>query len=116
MKTFLAIYTGTPGSMATWDALPDQERKERQAAGVAAWYAWVDKNKETIVDVGSPLGKTKSASPSGVSDIKNNMTAYTVVRAESHEAAARIFENHPHFTIFPGAAIEVMECLPIPSP
>jgi len=42
------------------------------------------------------------------------MTAYTVVRAESHEAAARMFENHPHFTIFPGESIEVMECTPIP--
>jgi hypothetical protein len=26
----------------------------------------------------------------------------------------KLFENHPHFTIFPGEAIEVMECLPIP--
>ena len=25
-----------------------------------------------------------------------------VVRAKSHEAAARLFEMHPHFTIFPG--------------
>jgi hypothetical protein len=36
------------------------------------------------------------------------------VRADSHEAAARIFEGHPHFMIFPGDGIEVMECLPIP--
>jgi hypothetical protein len=42
------------------------------------------------------------------------MAAYTVVEAESHEAAARMFENHPHFTIFPGVAVEVMECLPMP--
>jgi hypothetical protein len=25
-----------------------------------------------------------------------------------------MFEGHPHFTIFPGESIEVMECLPIP--
>jgi hypothetical protein len=49
-----------------------------------------------------------------VSDIKNNLAAYVVVQAESHAAAAKMFENHPHFTIFPGDSIEIMECLPIP--
>ena len=42
------------------------------------------------------------------------MTAYTVVAAESHQDAATMFMDHPHFTIFPGEAIEVMECMPIP--
>ena len=28
-----------------------------------------------------------------------------------HEAAAKLFQSHPHFTIFPGDAVEVMECL-----
>jgi ribosomal protein S17 len=42
------------------------------------------------------------------------MTGYVVVRAESRQEAARMFENHPHFTIFPGDSVEIMECLPIP--
>ena len=45
--------------------------------------------------------ETKRASHEGISDIKNSMTAYVIVQAESHDAAARLFENHPHFTIFP---------------
>ena len=64
---------------------------------------------------GGPLGKTKRADASGVSDIKNLMAGYIVVRAESHDAAAKLFENHPHFTIFPGESVEIMEELPIPS-
>jgi hypothetical protein len=36
------------------------------------------------------------------------------VSAESQEAAAKMFEKHPHFTIFPGDAVEIMEVLPIP--
>ena len=31
-----------------------------------------------------------------------------------NEAAVKLFEGHPHFTIFPGDSVEVMECLPIP--
>ena len=38
----------------------------------------------------------------------------TVVEAESQEAAANMFIGHPHFTIFPGDGVEIMECLPIP--
>ena len=115
MKNFLAIYTGTPASMESWNDLSEAEKLERQKEGIAAWHAWADRHKSVIVEMGSPLGKTKSISSSGIRDIKNNMTAFTVVRAESHEAAAKLFEDHPHFTIFPGDGVEVMECLPIPS-
>jgi hypothetical protein len=38
-----------------------------------------------------------------------------VVCADSHEAAATLFENHPHFMIFPGESVEVMPVLPIPA-
>ena len=44
------------------------------------------------------------------------MTGYVIVQAESHEAAAKMFEKHPHFTIFPGEAVEIMECLSDPGP
>ena len=36
------------------------------------------------------------------------------VRADSHEAAAKMFEKHPHFMIFPGDRVEVMPVMPIP--
>lgn len=115
MKTFLAIYTGTAASMSTWGGLPEEERKKREQAGIAAWHAWAEKHKDAILDIGGPLGKTKSISSTGIADIRNAMTGYTLIKAESHEAAAKLFENHPHFTIFPGDAVEVMERMPIPA-
>ena len=39
---------------------------------------------------------------------------FTIVQAESQEAAAKLFVNHPHFAIFPGDGVEVMEILPVP--
>jgi hypothetical protein len=67
--------------------------------------------KASIVDLSSPLGNTKRIDTKGISDTKNEITAYTIVQAESHEAAAELFANHPHFTIFPGQSVEVMGCL-----
>ena len=117
MQNFLAIFIATDVSRArsNWGALSPDEVAQKRAAGVAAWNDWVERNKASIVDPGSPIGKTKRADPAGVSDGANTIAAYTIVRAESHEAAARLFENHPHFTIFPGEAVEVMPCLPIPA-
>lgn len=36
MKTFLAIYAGTPASMSKWGDLSEEERQKRQQAGIAA--------------------------------------------------------------------------------
>jgi len=116
MKKFLAIYTGTAAALekARWNEMDGEERKAREAAGFKAWMDWGKANSAAIVDQGNPLGKTKRASPEGISDIKNAMAGYVIIRAESHEAAARLFEKHPHFSIFPGDSVEIMECLPLP--
>jgi hypothetical protein len=114
MKNYLAIFTGTPAGRQAWEALDDATRKQRESAGMAGWKKWIDDHADAIVQMGSPLGKTKRVDCDGIADIRNQMGAWNVVRADSHDAAAKLFENHPHFAIFPGDGVEVMECLPIP--
>jgi hypothetical protein len=116
MKTFLAIYIGTEAALerSGWKQLSEAARKEREAKAFDAWIEWGEANASAIVDQGAPLGKTKRAASGGITDIKNTMTGYVLVRAESHEAAARLFASHPHFTLFPGDSVEIMECLPMP--
>jgi uncharacterized protein (TIGR02246 family) len=116
MKKFLAIYLGSQASpaFAQWNAMPEAERKERQRSGTEAWMRWGKEHAKSIVDTGTPLGKTKRVDRSGVSDARNMMTGYALIEAQSHEAAARQFANHPHFSIFPGESVEIMECLPLP--
>jgi hypothetical protein len=117
MKKFLAVYTGTTSARerSGWDTISEQERKQREQDGMKAWMAWGERHKAAIVENGGPLGKTKRTGLNGATDIKNNLAAYVVVQAESHEAAAKLFEGHPHFTIFPGDSVEIMEILPVPS-
>jgi hypothetical protein len=116
MKTFLAIYLGSPSSFerSGWNTMDEAKRKKLEASGLKAWGDWMVAHQSAIVQQGGPLGKTKRIGAQGVSDTKNNMAGYVVIQAESHDAAARMFENHPHFAIFPGDAVEIMECLPIP--
>jgi hypothetical protein len=116
-NTYLAIFLGSKTSpkMMAWNAPPEAERQAKQREGTAAWKAWVEKHRDAIAGMGGPLGKTKKIAQGGIEDVSNHMGAYTVVRAESHEAATKLFENHPHFMIFPGESVEVMPVLPIPN-
>lgn len=111
MKKFLAIYVGSANHEER-DAF--QEDADRVQAGMAAWGKWMNDHANTITETGGPLGKTKRVDGSGISDTANNMTGYVIVEAATHEEAAEMFENHPHFAIFPGEAVEIMERLPIP--
>ena len=115
MKKFLAIYLGSAEAFATWRALDEVTRKEQEKAGMEGWMAWAKTHEKSIVDMGTPLGKTKRIDPHGITDTKNDIGAYTVVEATSHADAAKLFIGHPHFTFFPGASVEVMECLPMPT-
>ena len=114
---FLAVFIGgsTSSNMAAWLALPQEEQLRRQQAGMAAWHGWVATHQANIVTMGGPLGKTKKVSAAGVEDISNAMAAFTIVRADSAEAAAAMFENHPHFAIFPGDSVEIMPVMPVPA-
>jgi hypothetical protein len=115
-NTYLAVFLGSKTSprRTAWDALPEADRRAKERDGMAAWKAWVEKHHGAIVAMGGPLGKTKQVTPRGIDDTSNAMAAFSVVRADSHEAAARLFEDHPHFAIFPGDAVEIMPVLPIP--
>ena len=117
MKKFLAVYTGSTSARerSDWDTISQEERKKREQDGMKAWMAWGERHKAAIVEGGGPLGKTKRTGLNGVTDIKNNLAAYVVVQAETHEEAAKLFEGHPHFSIFPGDSVEIMELLPVPS-
>lgn len=110
MTKFLALYMGSPD--ASQSAQPSQET---MATGMAAWQKWMTDHAAQLVDSGGPLGKTKKASKAGVADIRNSVTGYVVVEAPSHEAAAKLFEGHPHFAIFPGDSVEIMQVMAIPT-
>jgi hypothetical protein len=113
---YLAVFLGSKTSprRTAWDALPEGDRRAKEQEGMAAWKAWVEKHHANIVTMGGPLGKTKKVAQRGIDDTSNNLAAFTVVRADSHEAAAKLFEHHPHFAIFPGDSVEIMPVLPIP--
>lgn len=111
--TYLAVFTSNKASprWQAWYAMSDEERRATDEVGLAALKAWDQEHADAIVYAGGPLGPTKRMSPDGVADAVNELTVFVVVRAPSHAAAAKLFEGHPHFTIFPCDSVDVMPLL-----
>lgn len=111
-KYLAVFYSDKAGpKWRAWNALSEEERQARDAIGLPALEAWDEKHKDAIVYMGAPLGKTLQVTDDGVVHSVNQLTAFVVVRAPSQEAAARMFEGHPHMSIFPCHAVDVMPLL-----
>jgi hypothetical protein len=106
---FMALYMAPAASIAEMMQGTEQDMKD----GMAAWNDWSEKNRKAIDDMGAPLGKTRTVSASGVKDTKNEVTGFSIVEADSHDAAAKMFAGHPHLQI-KGATIDIMNYVDIP--
>ena len=110
MKKFMAMYMAPAATIVEMmKATPDQMK-----SGMDEWMKWSDANKKAIVDMGAPLGKTKRVTSNGMADSKNEITGYTIVEADSFDAAAKIFKNHPHFRMGKDTMIDLLELVAIP--
>ena len=109
MKEYMFIYKSGDHS---WMARATAEEKQ---AVMAQWGAWLGKlgEKGQLVSGGSPLEFTgKRLKKDGVitdivaSEVKELVSGYSVVKAESYEQAALIARECPIFRD-PGATLEI---------
>jgi hypothetical protein len=111
MKKFMVLYMA---SKAEFEKMMKNSTPEQQKKGMDAWMKWMNENKTSLVDGGAPLGKTKRVDSNGASNTKNEIGGYSVVQAETHDAATKMFgKEHPHLQV-PGAWIEIVEIMPVP--
>ncbi len=111
MKKFMVLYmaNGPEFENMMKNSTPEQQKK-----GMDAWMKWMGDHQASMVDGGAPLGKTKRVDSRGASDTRNDVGGYSIVQADSAEAATKIFDkDHPHLQM-PGAWIEIIEIMQIP--
>lgn len=108
MPRFLAVYTMKPEDFAAFRSLTKAEQDAIDAEGVPRWVAWETGNAAAIVDRGGMVGKTTRVTKAGVTEARNPLCGYLIVEAETAEAAARLFLDHPHLTVFPGDGVDIM--------
>ncbi|GJE10393.1 MULTISPECIES: hypothetical protein [Methylobacterium] len=107
MTRFLVLYCVPSAVIEGWKRTAPETRGPAEAKMKAAWDDWMQAHAGTVNGTEAG-GRTKRVASDGISDIKNDVMLYAFAEAESHDAAAQMFADHPHLQI-PQASIQVME-------
>ena len=87
------------------------ESPEAGAELMAKWNAWLGGLGDAVVNPGTPLGKSKTVSSSGVSDDggSNPLSGFSIMQADSMDAALEMAKECPFLEI--DGTIEVAEAM-----
>ena len=87
------------------------ESPEEGAKQMAKWKAWLGGLGDAVVNPGTPLGKPKTVSSSGVSDDGGSdpLLGFSIVKADSMDAALEMAKECPFLET--GGTIEVAEVM-----
>jgi hypothetical protein len=86
------------------------ESPEEGRAAQMKWKAWVGGLGDAVVNPGTPLGKGKLVSSSGVSDGGPNLlTGFSIIMGDSMDAALELAQQCPHLDHGTIEVAEVME-------
>lgn len=74
------------------------ESPEEGAEHMAKWEAWADSLGDSLINRGTPLGKSMSVNSSGVTDGggADPMIGYSILKAENIDAAVKMVKDSPH--------------------
>lgn len=88
MSNYVLTYYGEPNFTS-----PDEGGKY-----MAKWLAWTDGLGDALVNPGVPMGKSKTVSSNGVSEDErsNRLTGFSIVKADSMDAALKMAKGCPH--------------------
>lgn len=108
MAKYMMIYRGEATDVA--------EMTEEAAAEVMAkWAAWVESVGSALKDVGAPFGPGTSLVDDGSTRPALSLTGYSIVEADSTEAARALANDHPYLSDGNGEfSIELFELQPVP--
>lgn len=101
MANYLLVYHGG-GNMQDASA-------EQQAAVMNAWMTWFGTLGDAVVDGGNPIGRAWTVSKAGTTEDggANPATGYSVLKAETMQAALEMASGCPHLA--DGGTIELCE-------
>ncbi len=108
MGKYMLIYTGGMGMAA---------EPEVQQEIMGGWGAWYEKMGAAIVDGGAPFADAKHLKGNGVEDGPLGgapATGYTIIEADSLDAAAGACADHPHLKY--DGQVQVFTCIDMGPP
>lgn len=107
MSKFVYLYRGPATPM-------EQFTPEQSAEQMQAWGAWMGRLGGALVDAGAPFGARSALADDGSSPAPGELNGYTIVEADSMDAARALLDGHPFLSEGKGRfAIEIFELVPM---
>jgi len=108
MSKYLFTYRGP--------ATPPEEMTEEQSAeALAGWNKWIESLGSALTDVGEPCGARTSVADDGSAAEAPELNGYSIVEADSLDAAKAFTTDHPFLAEGKGRFnIDIYELVPVP--
>ncbi|MFL5738448.1 MAG: hypothetical protein ACJ76P_14120 [Actinomycetota bacterium] len=109
MAMFFVLYS----SPVTYAEQMEMSTPEDMKAGMSKWNEWGQKVGDALLDFGKPLGESNRVAGGSTSPGEADARGYSIIEANSLEAATKMVEDHPHLHQ-PDGWIDVFEMMPAP--
>ena len=107
MTKYLYLYRGPAPPM-------DQFTAEQSAEQMQAWGEWMGRVGSALVDGGAPFGARLAVSDDGTNSAPSDQNGYTIVEADSLDAARALTDGHPFLSEGKGRfSVEIFELVPM---
>jgi hypothetical protein len=108
MSKYLYLYRGPATPME--DFTPEQSAEQTKA-----WGDWMGRVGSALVDQGAPFGGRTAVVDNGSTSKPSDQNGYTIVEADSLDAARTLLKGHPFLAEGKGRfSVEVFELAPMP--
>jgi len=108
MNRYIVVYHSPASAVEQMMESTPEEQKE----GMKVWMQWADKMGDALLDLGTPLTGGQRLSQDGVSvPVGDDTSGYSIIQAESMDAALRLLDGHPHLAWNKACWIEVHEAM-----
>jgi len=106
MAKYLVLYRSTTSAMEQMGSMSAADK----SGEMQKWMAWGAGAGPALLDWGAPLGASAAI---GGAAATGHVTGYSIVQADTIDAAKRLFDGHPHLGRA-GDTIEIHEAIPMP--
>jgi len=108
VSRYLYLYRGPATPIE--DFTPEQSAEQMQA-----WGEWMGRVGSALVDGGTPFGARSAVCDDGTSPETIELNGYSIVEADSLDAARSLVDGHPFLSEGKGRfSIEIFELVPMP--
>ncbi len=108
MSKYLYLYRGPATPIE--DFTPEQSAEQ-----LRAWGEWMARVGSALVDGGAPFAARTAVGDDGSSPTSSDLNGYTIVEADSLDAARALVDGHPFLSEGKGRfSVDIFELAPMP--